>query len=139
MSGTPDSTLADLQQIIADLQSQLVESRAERDEALERQTATAEVLEVINASPGDLKPVFEAMLEKAMRLCGAAFGILRGYDGHRFHTSAAQGVPPAYAEFLIRNPQEPEPGTSGFRVLETRSVVHIADAMADEVYRAGET
>ena len=59
MSATPDSTLANPEQIIADLQRQLAECRAERDEALEQQTATAEVLGVINSSPGDVAPVFD--------------------------------------------------------------------------------
>src|SRR6516165_6068199 len=91
MCPTPDSTLADLHQINADLQQQLAECRAERDEALARETATAEVLGVINPSPGDLTPVFETMIERATRLCEADFGTLWTFDGDRFHPAVGRG------------------------------------------------
>src|SRR6201984_2032337 len=112
MRAGPDSTLADSEQRTADLQRQLAECKAERDEALQRETATAEVLQVINSSPGDLAPVFDAMLEKAMRLCEAAFGILITYDGQQFRHAAVKGVPDAFVEHRRRNPSMTFPSRS---------------------------
>jgi GAF domain-containing protein len=137
MSPTPDSTFADPQQIIAELQRQLAECRAERDEALEQQTATAEILEVINRSPGDLAPVFDAMLEKAIRLSEAAFGVLWTYDGERFDAAGLYGVPPAFAEF-IRQPRRPvAPGGHFLRLLKGEQVAYEPDIMNTERYRTG--
>jgi GAF domain-containing protein len=68
------------------------------EESLQQQTATSEVLQVISSSPGDLEPVFQAMLENATRVCGAKFGIMNLYDGDSFESVALFNVPPAYAE-----------------------------------------
>src|SRR5215510_5711710 len=119
MSAALDSTLADPQQIIADLQRQLAECRAERDEALARETATAEVLQVINSSPGDLAPVFEAILEKAHSLCGVAFGTLELYDGGKFRAVALRG--------LSHQPHAPTPGSPLSRLLGGERIVQISD------------
>jgi hypothetical protein len=105
-----DDGLTDLRQRVAALQRELDARTAERDEALAQQAATAKVLQVINASPGDLEPVFEAMLDKAIRLCEASYGILWTYDDERFRAAALLGVPPAYADFL-REPQRAGPLT----------------------------
>src|SRR2546421_1760451 len=94
MSPTPDGTLDDPQQTIADFKRQLAESNAERDEALQRETATSEVLQVINSSSGDLAPVFDAMLEKALECCDAALGTLAVWDGEKFHRVAGKGISP---------------------------------------------
>jgi GAF domain-containing protein len=110
----------------------------ETREALEQQTATAEVLQVINSSPGDLKPVFDAMLEKALALCGANFGMMNTYDGQQFHAAAERGVPEALSEFRRHNPLVFEPGTGPALILAGESVVHRHDVMDQESYRDGD-
>jgi class 3 adenylate cyclase len=130
----PDETVNASRQIIADLQREVAQLRAERDEALDQQTATAEVLEVINSSPGNLGPVFDAMLEKAMRLCTAAFGYLLKYDGERFQTVAHHGLPPRFAEYLPRMDQ-PGPIGAYARILGGAPLVHVTDLTDGDAYR----
>jgi len=110
----------------------------EQREALEQQTATAEVLQVINSSPGDLTPVFDTMLEKAMRLCQAAFGVFRIYDGTRLQLAAQRGVPAAYLEFTEKHPLTTGAGTGIMRVVQGERIVHIADLADTELYRSGD-
>ena len=108
----------------------------ETREALEQQTATAEVLQVINSSPGDLAPVFDAMLEKAIRLCEAAFGLMSTYDGERYHTVATHGVGPQLAEFM-RAPPHPDPESALGRIARGEDLVLFDDIADTDVYRKG--
>ena len=108
--------------------------------ALEQQTATAEVLQVINSSPGDLAPVFDAMLEKAVRLCEAQTGHLMRYENGEFSRAASLGVSEDFDKIMPRD--QPLAGvvtkdSVPFRTLATRSAVHVLDLREDESYRAG--
>ncbi len=108
----------------------------ETREALDQQTATAEVLGIINSSPGDLAPVFDAMLEKATRLCEASFGGLTRVDGDCFHGVAYHNAPAALAE-AMREPRPIAPGNAHYRLLNGEDVVQVADITAEEIYRSG--
>jgi two-component system, NtrC family, sensor kinase len=106
----------------------------EQREALEQQTATAEVLQVINSSPGILAPVFDVMLDKALGLCDAAFGVLWTHDGERGHAVAFRGTPPAFAEYLRRSPHPIGRGGVHARLLAGEPTVHIEDIAEDQAY-----
>ena len=97
-------------------------------ELLEQQTATSEVLQVISSSAGELKPVFETMLESAVRICGAKFGNLLLVEGDAFRHVALHGAPQAYLEERRREPViRPRPGSDLDRIRSTKQIVHVAD------------
>ena len=112
----------------------------ERDEALEQQTATSEVLKFISGSPSELKPVFDAILERATRICEAKFGTMWLREGDAFRVVALHNAPPAYEE-RRRNRLihlfDLHPKSPFRRSLETRQVIHIADLRVDQGYLAG--
>jgi len=135
MSATPDRTLANPEQIIADLQRQLAAREAELTEAREQQTATAEVLQVINSSPGDLAPVFEAILEKAHTLCGVTLGGLAIGDGEQFRMVAMHAEPDIAEAWRQLPPTQPAEGTPMARLMRGERFVHLADVLAEDTYR----
>src|SRR5579862_3212986 len=115
-----------------DLNKKVAQLTRERDELLEQQAATSEVLKVVSA--GDLNSVFDAMLEKAVRICEASFGVLFRYDGDAWRADAMFGVPPAFAEFWNRGPQRPGLRTALGRVADTKAPVHIVDVTKEPAY-----
>ena len=109
-------------------QSDVAQLTRERDEALEREKATAEVLRVISGSPGELEPVFQAMLENAVRICEAKFGMLFRFEGDAFRSAAMLGTPPALCRVLAARTRSDRPPDSALgRVVRTKQVVQIAD------------
>ena len=112
---------------------------SELRESLEQQTATADVLKVISSSPGELEPVFTAMLENAVRICGARFGMLYLSEGDGFRTVATHDVPRAFAEKRAREPFFLAPAGSPMGgVTRTRQVAHIADITTEQGYIEGD-
>ena len=107
-------------------------------ESLEQQTATADVLKVISSSPGRLEPVFQAMLQNAVQICGATFGMLFRFEDDAWRAAAMFGVPPAFAEFWGRGPQRPSARTALGRIAQGRQTVHIADVTEEPAYIEGE-
>src|SRR5215469_10749000 len=104
-------------------------------EAQRQQTATADILRVISSSPGDLKPVFDAILENATSICEAKFGTLLLTDGDVYRNVAMHNVPPAFAELRQREPVfRPGPDTALVRVARTKQVAQIEDARTDHAY-----
>src|SRR5262245_23328252 len=130
------------QAVIAIENTRLLNDLRERtddlSEALEQQTATSQVLQVISGSPGDLQPVFEAMLANATRICGAKFGALWLCEGDGFRAVGRYGLPPALAEWLTREPVlHPNPERALERLRQTHKAVQITDIMAEQPYRDG--
>jgi GAF domain-containing protein/HAMP domain-containing protein len=128
-----------LRESYATLEQKVEDRTHELSESLEQQTATAEILRVISASPTDVHPVFEAILANATRLCAAERGIVFTYDGQRFLVTACRGLSPE-AEAEFRSPDRPTPTQrSGLgRMLATKRPVQVEDITDDEAYRAGD-
>ena len=135
-SAGPQQRIADLQRELGRAQRELAESRAERDEGLAREAALAEVLGVINSSPGDLTSVFDAILDKAHVLCGAAYGGLMIFNGESFRVAAARGEPDFVEYWQGQGPITPPEGTPLSRVMLGEQLTHIHDAIAEDSVRS---
>ena len=119
------------------LLSELRQRTDDLAESLEQQTATAEILQTINRSPGDVAPVFDAMVESAMHFCQADYGHVYSYDGEFFHLVAAHGEP-RYLDWIKQTgPRLPENSLTLERVISGAPFVHIADIAEDDTYRSG--
>jgi two-component system, NtrC family, sensor kinase len=116
------------------LLNELRERTDDLSESLEQQTATSEVLQVISKSPGELEPVFQAMLEKATRVCQASFGMMFRYEDGTAHPVALLGVPQAYVDFIKRGAHRPSEQAPVMRVAKTKQIVHVADFSTEPAY-----
>ena len=129
------NSLAELKKQLEARTRELAEAREHLAEALEQQTATSEVLQVISSFPGDLEPVFQSVLEKATRICNAQFGNLYLCEGDAFRIVAMHGAAPAYVEARKHNPiVRPPPDSALGRVAITKQLAHIADIKTTRSY-----
>src|SRR6516225_4295203 len=118
-------------------ETELARSTRERDEALERETATSVVLRLISQSPGDLDLVFRSILENATRICEAKFGALILREGDRFRFVAFHNAPPAYVELRTREPYVRQiAGTALARAIATKQAAQITDVTKHQPTRA---
>src|SRR5262249_40835728 len=106
--------------------------------ALEQQTATSEVLQVISSSPGDLQPVFKSMLNNALQICEAKFGQLLLFDGRGLLPAELHNTPAEYAELFKRGPLVPGPNTGLGRLIASKEVIHLPDVMSGRLYSEGD-
>jgi PAS domain S-box-containing protein len=131
----PTRRVGRLQESRAELYQQLEACRRALAEAREHQTATSDVLDIIATSPGELAPVFDAILSNATRLCGAHFGTLFLTEGDAFRVVAMHNMPPAIAERRRRDPLvRPGQGSSLLRMAQSKQLVQIPDITADPGY-----
>ena len=114
-----------------ELEQKLEARTRELSEAREQEAATAEVLRIISSSPGELKPVFDAMLRNAVRICGAKYGMLSLCKGEEVRSVATYGVEPALVEKLQGKLRHPGPNTAAGRLMRTKTAVHIADVRTE--------
>jgi adenylate cyclase len=150
MSGPPDGVSANLEQTIADLRRELAQVTAERDELLAgrdeacrrldaaqaRESATAEVLQVISSSPSDLALVFDKMLENATRVCSAEFGTMNLLEGGQMRNVALHNVPPAFASARANGLFQPPPDSMIGRSIRAKQVAQINDLRSTPAYLA---
>jgi signal transduction histidine kinase len=129
-----NSMTAQLQESYANLQQKVEARTRELSEALEQQTASAEILRVISSSPTDLQPVYKAILENVTRLCEAHIAALFLYDGRVLAATAHHNITPEFAEHLARTrPQPSRETTTRLAALERRTV-HVADLLGDPAF-----
>jgi two-component system NtrC family sensor kinase len=140
MNATHNSTLADCERLVADLQRQLAECRAERDEALEHPTATSDVLKVIS-STADVQPVLDTVTETAARLCGADAATIAMREGevYRYVSSSFSAAEPEFWETVRQRTIVPCQNSTAARAALEGRVVHVADISADPDYARPET
>src|SRR5712672_468739 len=117
-----------------DLKKENAALRLELAEALERQTATSEVLQVISSTPGDLEPVFQSLLENATRVCGAKFGSMLMLEGDIVRQAALYNAPPAFAAARTNKVSRPHPQSKLASAIRSKQVVHVADLRTTPAY-----
>src|SRR6516165_3824435 len=118
---------------LAGQENEVARLAQELNDAQEERAAIAEVLRIISSSPGELEPVFQAMLENAVRICDAKFGNIYRKAGDRYKLAATLNTPPAFADYRLRSPIAVGSTPAG-RMLMSKELIHTADLAAQPAY-----